>query len=424
MFDKLKNTIKKMSKTGFFSIFISNTFAKVVTFLGSIILVRILSKDDYGIYAGVLNALSMLLLFNDFGSSSAALQYLTENQEDQITQQKIINSAIKIGLVSAIVSSILILISPIFYPYTINEVKKLTPFLFLMPLLNLISNFAPIILRSKMENKKFAKFNFVTTIFNYSFLIPLTFVFGLVGAIFSQYAYAFASIVYGLFLIKPYLKSLIGRAKLEKKEHRNFLKFSLITQINSTIGTLLIIVDTFIIGYMIKSPEILANYKVASAIPHALTFIPTTIVIYILPYFIKHNKDKKWLRENFKKIILYSFFGFGLLSLFLIIASKLIFNILYGSKYLDAILPFNILIIGFFFTACLETPCSNIMYAMRKVKVNVVVNCISLVINIISNIFFINLFGYIGAAITTTIIYIIKSVIYLLYVIKLFKGDV
>ena len=42
--------IQKLRKTGFFSIFLSNILSKVVVFLGGIVLVRILSQNDYGIY--------------------------------------------------------------------------------------------------------------------------------------------------------------------------------------------------------------------------------------------------------------------------------------------------------------------------------------------------------------------------------------
>ena len=81
--EKIKTKIEKLKKTGFFSIFIATVFSKVITLLGGIILVRILSKSDYGIYSYVHNCYSMLFLLNDFGIATAALQYLTENFSNQ-----------------------------------------------------------------------------------------------------------------------------------------------------------------------------------------------------------------------------------------------------------------------------------------------------------------------------------------------------
>lgn len=419
MKEKLKMKLNKLKTTGFFSIFISDSLAKVITFLGAIVLGNILSKNDYGIYAAVTNAVSMLLLLNDFGVSSASLQYLVENSDNLKKQNQILNSAIKIGIFAAILGSILILLSPFFYPFTIVDADRYTPILFFIPILNLFNGLIPTVLRSHMENKKFAKLNFVTTIINYVFLIPLTLIFGVMGTILTKYAYSISCFIYGFILIKPILSKMKGKESLEKSEHNDFFKFSIMSQINNTISGLLIIVDTFMIGYLIKDSEILATYKVASTIPQALAFIPASIMVYTLPYFTKHNKDKVWVKKNYKKFIGYNILFLGFLCLILILASSLIFSILYKDKYMDSVLPFNILIIGFFFSAALKTPTANIVYTMRKVKINVLINVIAIIINVISNYILINMFSYVGAALTTTIINIIEAIFYICYINKL-----
>ena len=82
--------IQKLRKTGFFSIFLSNILSKVVVFLGGIVLVRILSQNDYGIYSYAINAFSILFILNDFGASNAALQNITEQKDNKKKQQAII----------------------------------------------------------------------------------------------------------------------------------------------------------------------------------------------------------------------------------------------------------------------------------------------------------------------------------------------
>ena len=64
--DEIKRKIDKLNKTGFFSIFMATVFSKVVTLLGGVVLVRVLSKEDYGLYAYIHNCYSMLFLLNDF----------------------------------------------------------------------------------------------------------------------------------------------------------------------------------------------------------------------------------------------------------------------------------------------------------------------------------------------------------------------
>ena len=203
--------------------------------------------------------------------------------------------------------------------------------------------------------------------------------------------------------------------KLLKEEKKEFLKFSLASQINNSISGFLIIVDTFLIGLMVAKEEVVAIYKVASAIPHALTFISSCVAIYILPYFIKNNNNFSWIRVNLKKLITYGFFGYGIICLFIIIFSKFIINLVYGSAYLDAVPTFIVLMVGLFFSSTFKVPCANIIHSMKKVRINIIVNVISIVINVISNIIFIRMWGFIGAAVSTTLINILSSIFYVCY---------
>jgi len=416
-----KTNFHKLKETGFFSIFISSILSKILVFIGGVVLIRVLSKTDYGIYAYVLNCISMLCLLNDFGVSSAAFQYLTENFDNEKKQGAILKYSLFVGIYASIVGSILILLSPIYYPFMIDKAKSLTQILCILPFLTLINGLIPVILRAKLDNKNYGKLQILSTFFSYLTLIPLSLAFGVFGAIISQYFYNIIILIVGLVLILKYLKKYTYKENLKKSEKKEFVKFSLATQINNTIGGALIIIDTFIIGLLIANPIDIASYKVASIIPHALSFLPTCVVIYTLPYFIKNNQNIAWMKKNFNRLIKYGLMIYAIICLGLIVFSKLTFSILYGNKYNEAIPIFIVLIIGFFFSATFKIPCSNIVYSMKKVRVNIIINVISIIINFISNIIFLRLFGVIGVAITTTLINIISSIIYVIYINKLLK---
>ena len=169
--DEIKRKIDKLNKTGFFSIFMATVFSKVVTLLGGVVLVRVLSKEDYGLYAYIHNCYSMLFLLNDFGMASASLQFMTENFKNEKKQTAILKYSLKLSLISAIAVGILILFSPLFYPYTMEEAKKNTPMLFLVPLITIISGIMSIILRANFENKKYSKLQIFSTAATYIVLI-------------------------------------------------------------------------------------------------------------------------------------------------------------------------------------------------------------------------------------------------------------
>ncbi len=421
MIDKenIKDKIKKLRKTGFFSIFISTVFSKVVTLLGSIVLVRILPKNDYGVYSYINNCFTMLFIFNDLGISSATLQYLTESIENKERQREIIKYSIKSCLIVSLVTCLLVLFSPYFYPYTMDEARILTPMLFLVPMIMIIYGLLSMILRANFDNRRYGKLQIFITLSTYIVLIIASIIWGIRGAILSHYVYSSLILMYSVFLTYKYLpkktKDDKNNSQLDKKEKRSFIKYALSLQFNNTIGGLLITIDTFLIGYLISVPEQIANYSVGSKLPYALNFLSSCIAIYILPYFIKNNKDANWLKRNFNRLIKYGIIGFAILCILLIAFSKLIFYILYGTEYYDSIPIYIILIIGLFFTSSLKTPCANILYGLRKVKINTITNISSLVINFVTNILFINWFGIIGAAITTTSINIVISLVYVIY---------
>ena len=66
---KIHQMKTKLFETGFFHVFGSNIINQVIAFLSGIILVRILSKAEYGIYSYAYNIINFFLVFNGFGGS-------------------------------------------------------------------------------------------------------------------------------------------------------------------------------------------------------------------------------------------------------------------------------------------------------------------------------------------------------------------
>lgn len=72
---RLRNFAGKLFRIGFFSVFFSNVLCKVLTFIGGMIIVRVLSKGDYGAYSYVINCYGMQTLAKGF----QFLHHFTEN---------------------------------------------------------------------------------------------------------------------------------------------------------------------------------------------------------------------------------------------------------------------------------------------------------------------------------------------------------
>ena len=60
----MRGRLMQLFRTGFFHIFGGNVINKVLTFLSSMIMVRILTKQEYGIFTYSWNIYNILLLFS------------------------------------------------------------------------------------------------------------------------------------------------------------------------------------------------------------------------------------------------------------------------------------------------------------------------------------------------------------------------
>ncbi len=65
--EKVLPKIKTLLRTGFFHIFGSSVINKIIAFLSSVVLVRILTKAEYGVFTYAWNIYSIILILNGMG---------------------------------------------------------------------------------------------------------------------------------------------------------------------------------------------------------------------------------------------------------------------------------------------------------------------------------------------------------------------
>ena len=74
----IKHLLRKLTKTGFFHIFGSSVLNKILSFMCSIVVVRIVSKISFGEYTYANNIVSLILLFSGLGMVSGTFQLCSE----------------------------------------------------------------------------------------------------------------------------------------------------------------------------------------------------------------------------------------------------------------------------------------------------------------------------------------------------------
>lgn len=412
--------IKKIKfgyKTGFFHIFSSNILNKIMIFAGGIFLVRILNKQDFGLYSYSQNLLEIFLLINGFGITEGLLQYGSKTRK-RIKKEKYVKYSLKIGLLSNIFIFLLLILFLIFGKLKIYEAKKILLMMSLLPIFNTFFSIIQIKLRIELKNREMAKISNVNTFLNILGMLIGAYFYGLYGLIIGKYVGIILSIFYSFRYIKYTFIRWKKIEALSQEKKKDIQKFSFIALINNSISQILYIIDIFLIGYLIADKLILASYKIATLIPVALNFIPISVMIYIYPYFAQNSNDIKWIRENYTNLLKYSFFINIFISFILVLFSKTIIRFVFGENYLDAQLPFVILSVGYFFSATLRIPSGNIINAIGKIKFNFYNTLISGIVNIVLDIYFIKKIGSIGASYATLLVFIISGIIGNIFLFK------
>ncbi len=406
--NKIKEILNKLKTTGFFDIFTSSVLVKVIGFLSSIILVRIVSKQAYGTFTIAWNVYSIAMLASGLGAAYAILQLGCENYGDEDAKRRIYGYGLSYGLKSNLLICAVVVLISLFFPFKVKEAIPLMYMMIPLPLVQFCVDYQSIFLRVERMNRRFAVYN----ILNVSFVL----LFSAAGAFFTQ-AKGFIIgryLAYGLLVfIGLKLWHIPYRFKSEgfdKTHIREFKHISLISMFNGGISQLLYLIDVFVIGIIIPDETVVASYKVATIIPTALSFIPTALVTYVFPHFAERRNDGKWCMKRYLQITAGIGAVNGIITLILCLTAPLILTLMYGKAYLDAVVPFRILSISYLFSGTFRTIAGNLLVTQRKLVFNSVVAVVSGILNIVADVFLILYFGSVGAAIATLFIVVLCSV--------------
>lgn len=403
------NYYKKLSN-GIISIAGSSFINKIVALISNIIVVRFVSQYEYGLFSNAYNIISFTMLITGAGTINGVLQYGSEKRSFTKKLQ-FFKFSLFLGTIFDIVLILLLASYVQFGLIPFSEAKNYIFMLLPSIVLHFWFEYIGAIIRSKKETTYYAVILSINSL-SYSILSCLgAYFFGIKGMVLGRnISYIFAILV-GCFFNRKDILPMVLAEKLDNKEKSTFLIYSFSCCITAALNRLLYIVDVMIISYMVKSPEEVAIYKVGTQIPEALEFIPQSILIAVIPYFVENRENKIWLRKWTKKLYLYSGILNFVITLLLIVASPIIVLILWGEQYRESIPIFIILSLNYFIMGTFRQPGTNILSALRKIKYNVIISCLTCIINIFLDIIFIYKWGINGAAIATLITVIFTSLL-------------
>lgn len=419
--------LKSISKQGFFHIFGSSILAQVTGLLSSIIVIRRLPKIEYGYYTNANNVYSYISAFIGLGLTAAVLQFCSE-KIDERKRTTIYHFTFSVGNLFNIFLMILIVIMGMILK-RIGDVQSGEYLIYMcgVPFVVYWYNYFQIALRVKRKNKEHAYINGFYTIVSLLAHIGLTYLYGVVGLIYSLYiSYLSSSVLACIYLQRERFFQDIynNKEKLENSEKKGILSFSAYCAVTNFTSSLLVLLDITCLNLVLRNSEVLADYKVANIIPTACMFIPSCLITFFYPLMVERYSDSIIQFKNYLKNMIKIFAVVGVAVLVLIeVFSPFIIGIVYGEKYKNVTYIFRILGFNFLFGS-FKKLFGNAIVIIKKVKINLLHTTISGILNIILNLSLIPSLGSAGAAIATVIVTIFIVGLDIMYLFRYLKRGI
>lgn len=412
------NILKTIWSKGAIHIFIGSFLTKLVSFFGSIVLVRVVSKQDYGILGYLENIYGYVLFLAGMGMTNSIFRYVVlgkDISEKNSYFRYTCNYAFIWNLFLIIIISFINNIYPhptSFQNYTwmLNILLITLPFYYLTD--NVLANE-----RANFQNQRFAFFSFIISASIILSKVLFGAYLGIKGVLIGQCA---IYILFAFFLMHSTINHNYPNLvpyKLNKSDKIRVNNYAIQYMITNGLWSLFMLNDTFLLGRF-SGPEVIAEYKVAYVIPGAVNLVSASIGIFVAPYFVKNENNIGWIKKSFKKVYVLNAGFVGVICFLISVLANVIVSILYGDQYLNAVTVMRILLIASFFNCGLRYTTANILAAMGKVKYNMICSIFGIAFQLIINMHMIPKYGAIGLAVTSCIVYLCMA-IYLLLVFGL-----
>lgn len=386
----------------------ANIFSYFIAFSGSVIFVRLLGKTEFGLYTFAFGIVSLFLLVNGFGAAAGVLQYVSRAKSEQ-ERLGYLHFAFKSGALFNLLISLLIIGYALLIPLPMPRARPILLAMALFPVGRLYIDIFQAYLRATQQNKLQARFLIVNNCVLLAANVIGIACFKLYGLVYFTYLGYLLMFVISSWKFK--LPNLFSRSCEFKINVRQFVSYSFFTTLSNAFSGLLFVLDTIIISYIVKDPQLLATYRVATIIPFAINFIPNIAVNYYYPEFAKNAHNPSQIRKLARFVAKRMFLFSAVVSLMLILLAKPLLLLIFGTSYTDSVVPFQIISFGYWIIATFRTVNGNILAALGKAKLSFYLTFIILLVNIAVTYWMVAKYSIVGAASAIVLMYTFSSLV-------------
>ena len=421
LIDRARGGLASLKDKGAFAILTGSFLTKIAAFLGSLILVRIMSKSEFGVLGYMENLYTYAYLFAGYGLNNAVFRYLVLKEDDAGKKgvfDYVATQGTKFNLAFVLVLALAAFVFP--HPVEFSAAQLLLPLMLLALPFQFLADTCSFSLRALFRNRAYAFAAVLAVVAVWSAKAIGASLFDLKGAAASwPIAYCILAVVLLLYFRRRVFPKATSNPP-STDERRGIRSYSLQYMVTNGLWALFLQNDLLMISLLIGDASAVADYKVAYAIPAAIAILSSSIGMFVAPYFVKRENDKAWVWANYKRTLAITVVLVGGAALLVSLLAEPVIGFFYGEQYLNIIPLMNLLLITAFITNGLRYTTANLLAAMGKIRVNMIVSFSGMVCQIVLNLFLIPIFGVYGAAYTSIIVYTLMAVAVFVPFVKMY----
>jgi O-antigen/teichoic acid export membrane protein len=425
----------KVSVKGGFHVMWGLVASTVISAVGTILIALLLGEENYGLYAIALTAPNLIVLFRDWGVTSAMVRYTAQSNAENKTAniRSIFMSGLLFEIALGIALSLLGFLLSDFLAITVFNRPLIAPLL-------QIASFT--ILTSALVSTATAAFTGIEkmhlnsimqvsqSIIKTALIIALVLVgLGTYGAITGFTVASLLAGLIGILLMFTIYKKLLNPdgSKLEIGNNiKTMLKYGLPLSIGAILAGFLAQYYNFLLYIYVSDNALIGNYAIAQNFVVLITFFAAPVTTMLFPAFSKldHQKDPETLKNVFQTSVKYASLLVVPVAAMIMALAQPAISTLFGNKYAEAPLFLALLAITYLYTILGTLSIGSIINGQGQTTFNLIIVIITAALGFPLGFILISNYGVLGLIITTLTVGIPGIIISLIFIKKRYNVTV
>ena len=404
----------------------------ISSFVVGICIVQVLGPEGKGALGLISFNIEMFVLILGL-SIGSAITYFIANKK--IRAGKIMTIALFVIAAGAFIVGATYMISDwLGYNVIIYSEEFLSPivifYFFLIYFITIIKHISIAFLQGFHKITWINQITLFTAIINFLIIVPLFIYMKYGGDLASKQNFEMviellmvANVIAALPILH-YLRKIIQEKGLKpegfklKNDFFPLMRFAFIGHLSNIINFFNYRIDIWFISYFFFAQfDILSFYLVAVTLSQIIWRIPTAINLVYFPRLCENPSISLTIRISQLNTLLVS-----VVSIIGLLVAPYLIPKLYGGKFEASVFPFQLLLIGIFFSSLTKTIASFI-FAKGKVNINLIATIVGLLVTLVLDYFLIPVYGIVGAAWATNITYFSIFLVCLTYIWTVAKKE-